>query len=65
MTKQEEGIQMARKLLDACVMLSRGLAGSLRPSEPAIIRPKTDSNVSESRGLRFRFFLKPLGNPAV
>ena len=65
MRDREGERKVAQKLLDACVMLSRGSVFSNRPSDLADFRPASDSNVSESPRLRFDFFLKPLGNEAV
>ena len=65
MRNREAEKKVARKLLDPCVMLSRGPVFSNRPSDLADFRPASDSNVSESPRLRFDFFLKPLGNEAV
>ena len=65
MRNSEVGKKVAQKLLDACVMLSRGPVFSNRPSDLTTFRPASDSNVSESPRLRSGFFLKPLGNEAV
>lgn len=63
--KKQARDEVARKLLDACVMLSRGSVRSHGPSDLTDYRPKADSNLSESFRLRFCFFLKPLDNKAV
>ena len=65
MRDREGEKKVAQKLLDACVMLSRGSVIRSRPSGPGNLRPTSDSKVSESHRLRFDFSLKPLGIEAV
>lgn len=56
--KSESGV--AHELLDACGMLQRGPVVGNQPSDPVPFRSTTASRQSESKGLRFGFFVKPL-----